>query len=235
MPPERFAKATESLLQLVDGPTLRVLLMLATHADFNTGTAAFPSVQSIATKLSARGVYCGVTAVKRALRIGIERGLLQRTRRVTSNGQTSSSYDCLWLNAEWNPASLQTVQPVACIPTSRQPVNSPRSETLDREPLKHSYISTSQSEVQQLIEAFNRTCPNAKRYKLGKNVPPQIHRALQARTVADWTTIFRAVHASDYLTPPGDDPNVLRANLLWILRPDNAALIEAGQYDNREE
>lgn len=89
----RRVTACEAMIRDLDGTTLRVLLCLAGHADFGTGTNARPAIDTIVIDLGLSR-----PTVKRALEIGIERGYLTKEVRKRSDGLNEPSvYNCLWI------------------------------------------------------------------------------------------------------------------------------------------
>ena len=93
--PEPFVKATPELIKALDGPTLRVVLQLATYADYSTGQNAWPSIETLMTDLGIKSR----NTVKSALRTAERKGFLRRHVRSDANGgNTSAHYDCLWIS-----------------------------------------------------------------------------------------------------------------------------------------
>lgn len=237
-----FAKAPKSLIAAVDGTTLRVLLMLATHADFTTGRDAYPSVETLAKELG-----CKPTAVKRALTIGVRKGLLHRRPRFREDGgKTSSYYDCLWVAG---PPSRNSGDTLAAEATEPQSSKRLQSEPVDRHPSDRSsthapscadvYESDCtkkqwtewRQRAQTIVDFWNKQCPDQKKASLpAKRIPWAIHTAWDRWTAQELGTIICNVRDSTYCA--GTDHGGRVANLLWAMTPEYGDKLLAGQYDD---
>jgi uncharacterized protein YdaU (DUF1376 family) len=97
----------------------------------------------------------------------------------------------------------------------------------------------------QVIAAYHELLPDLRRVKTWRGRRP---KALNARirerledgkpadTVAYWRTLFEAVAASDFLCgriAPQDGREPFRADLEWLIRPENFAKVIEGRYDGR--
>lgn len=230
-----FAKASRSLIQAVDAPTLRVLLMLATYADFSTGKNAYPSIETLMADLGVKSR----TTIKHALRVGERKGLLRRVpRSAKDGGDTSASYDCLWIsrdcqNIDRGQAKYLTGAGAEDCPQPRSHDPDPMTQISTHTPLRGSDVNRFRKQAQALVDLYHQRCPNAKRYALPTDfIPPQIVKALaMGRTHRAWHLYFDKVHDSDKLSPP-NGADEYQTDLIYVLEPQNIAKIEAGRFDN---
>lgn len=234
----RFAKAPRSLIIALDPPTLRILLMLATHADYKTGRDAFPSVPNMAKELGV-----AQNTIRRAFKIGVEKGLLKRRLRFTEDGrQTSTCYDCLWL------APLQPVEGGGCNElkgeasadcTRSEPVyQSPKDQKNTHPPVGGIDVFESdvtaavwkkaRNEAKMIADFWNENA-GVKPYTLPeKHVPWQLAGAYRRWTPNELGQIMETVRDSDYC----NGTRKHAANLLWAMTPEFGDKLLAGQYDD---
>lgn len=237
-----FAKAPRSLICAVDATTLRVLLMLATYADFKSGRDAWPSVPNMAAALGVND-----RTVQRALKIGVAKGLIKpRIRFRDDGGQTSTGYDCLWL------ATLQPVEGVTQVsPGGSQESHregdsvGTQSESDDRKPndrknthppvggtdvfesdVTSAAWKRARAEAQNIADFWNEHA-GVKPYTLpAKHVPWQLAGAFKRWTGAEVGKIIETVRDSDYCN--GSRKHT--ANLLWAMTPEFGDKLLAGQF-----
>lgn len=235
---DSFAKAPRSLIIALDPPTLRILLMLATYADFKTGRDAYPSVPKMAKQLRV-----SENTIRRAFKIGVQRGLLKRRDRFVEDGrQTSTCYDCLWLSPlqPVEGGGFNELKGEASADCSQsEPVNqSPKDQNITHPPVGGVDVFESdvtaaawkraRAEAQNIADFWNEHA-GVKPYTLpAKHVPWQLATAFKRWTGAEVGKIIETVRDSDYCN--GSRKHT--ANLLWAMTPEYGDKLLAGQYDD---
>lgn len=230
---------------LVDvSPTQKlVLLCLAAHA--NDDGACWPSVTRIAARcrLTRRAVMFSLQHLERGGHISREivRGRVTRYRVhpcTTCTGERRSLVNDVHRTGE--PDS-----PDWCTTFTRL-VNDvhPESPRISNEPIKNPKVRKSKASQtpefhQAVIGLYHEILPTAPRVKAWTMTR---RRALDARIrerLADgkpadqadyWRAFFEAVAASDFLTGRATG---FRADLEWLLRPENFLKVIEGRYENR--
>lgn len=93
---------------------------------------------------------------------------------------------------------------------------------------------------QEVIDTYHRMLPDLPRVKAWTKSRRQALDARIAERVADgksadaidyWAAFFEAVAASDFLAGRASD---FRADLEWLLRPQNFLKVIEGRYTNRD-
>lgn len=237
MATDKYAFAPTSLIVAVDGPTLRVLLLLATYADFKTGEGARPKIETLAERLG-----CTRNTVKRALKIGVDSGLLSKVIRKRPDGVNNPSvYTCNWvINSIGQNSARQ--QATDCPPVGQQnghdhapsssssenharDIYAPKDLTREDFKTERSYEEARQS-AQLIVDGWNTICPDLQpAYMPTLFIPGLFHDCRKRWNMKELGLIFSKARDSTYCATDGG------TTILHALR--YADRFFAGNYDDR--
>lgn len=230
---------------LVDvSPTQKlVLLCLTAHA--NDDGACWPSVARIAARsgLARRAVIYNLRRLERSGHISreISRGRVTRYR-VHPCTPCTSAPDAPVHEMHTTRAPRAPDPCTTCTGPVRQ--MHPESPRISNEPIKNSKMRKSKASQtpefhQAVIGLYHEILPTAPRVKAWTTTRRQALDARIRERLADgkpadqadyWRAFFETVAASDFLTGRATG---FRADLEWLLRPENFLKVIEGRYSNR--
>lgn len=245
-----YAPAPRSILTSgLSSSTIHVILYVGTYADFKTARNAFPSADTIAqgTGLSRRTVHYALKAATAA-------GWLTATQRTRNGEKIPTSYDCQWWGEGVQPVAQgramdctgsrspvrEVVQSVADNRTSvterpKPSINDLSFAAASVEKM-HGGSKVTQDEqraaVNLLVRWYNARCPDLMPYELPADfTPPTLAKSLRWRSLKDWIVYFDTAHQLEALTTIRNEGP---CDLLWLVKQDTVAKVEAGAYGDVE-
>jgi hypothetical protein len=121
--------------------------------------------------------------------------------------------------------------------TDTEPEHDTENDTETERPAKpDDTVLPTESIVKQILELYHAGCPSLpkiRKCEKGKPLYQQIVRVLKEHPTLDWwKEHFERVNQSDWLS--GRNEKGFKADLHWILGPENLEKIINGRYDNRQ-